>query len=162
MNNLLCIGKYVNTHGIKGEIKILSDFEYKDKVFTKGMKIYIGNTYKEYIINSYRHHKIFEMITLEGISNINEIIALKGSFVYINRDSINIDNYVLLDLIGCIVYDNTKQIGIVKDYYLDNGNTILEVVGVKTFYIPVKSNYIKNIDIKNKKIITDKGSELIL
>ena len=27
------IGKVVNTHGIKGELRILSDFPYKDKVF---------------------------------------------------------------------------------------------------------------------------------
>ena len=27
------IGKIVSTHGIKGEIRILSDFPYKDKVF---------------------------------------------------------------------------------------------------------------------------------
>ena len=29
------IGKIVNTHGIKGELRILSDFKYKDKVFKK-------------------------------------------------------------------------------------------------------------------------------
>ena len=31
--NKIYIGKVVNTHGIKGEIRILSNFEYKDKVF---------------------------------------------------------------------------------------------------------------------------------
>ena len=40
---LVYIGKYVNTHGLKGEIKILSDFEYKDKVFKAGNSIYIDN-----------------------------------------------------------------------------------------------------------------------
>lgn len=28
----VCIGKLVNTHGIKGEVKLLSNFEYKNKV----------------------------------------------------------------------------------------------------------------------------------
>ena len=36
------IGKIVNTHGIKGELRILSDFKYKDKVFKKDFKFYIG------------------------------------------------------------------------------------------------------------------------
>ena len=36
------IGKLVNTHGLKGEVRILSDFKYKDRVFIPGMKIYIG------------------------------------------------------------------------------------------------------------------------
>jgi len=164
MNDYIYIGKYVNTHGIKGEIKLLSDFEYKDKVFIKGMNIYIGDNYKKYTISSYRHHKIFDMLCLEGISNINDIISLKGSSIYIKRNSLNIDKdeYILQDLIGCVVYDNNKEIGIVKDYYMDNGNTLLEVSGNKIFYIPVNSPYIKSIDTNNKKIITKKGSELIL
>ena len=40
--NYIYIGKIVNTHGLKGEIRILSDFEFKDKVFVPNMKIYIG------------------------------------------------------------------------------------------------------------------------
>jgi ribosomal 30S subunit maturation factor RimM len=34
------IGKIVNTHGLKGEVRILSDFKYKDKVFIPEMNIY--------------------------------------------------------------------------------------------------------------------------
>ena len=55
---LVRIGKIVNTHGIKGELRILSDFEFKDKVFKKGVKVYVGKKKKEFIINSYRFHKI--------------------------------------------------------------------------------------------------------
>ena len=40
------IGKLVNTHGLKGEVRILSNFKYKDKVFIPGMKIYIGRDKK--------------------------------------------------------------------------------------------------------------------
>ena len=55
------IGKIVNTHGIKGELRILSDFKYKDKVFKKGFKFYVGKDKEELIVNSYRYHKIFDM-----------------------------------------------------------------------------------------------------
>ena len=68
--SLIKIGKIVNTHGIKGELRILSNFPYKDSVFQKGMIIYIDRKNKE-IINSYRKHKKFDMITLEGLSLIN-------------------------------------------------------------------------------------------
>ena len=56
------IGKLVNTHGLKGEVRILSDFRYKDRVFIPNMKIYIGKEKKEETISTYRHHKIFEML----------------------------------------------------------------------------------------------------
>ena len=39
---LVRIGKIVNTHGIKGELRILSNFEFNDKVLTKGVKVYGG------------------------------------------------------------------------------------------------------------------------
>jgi ribosomal 30S subunit maturation factor RimM len=37
---LIKIGKIVNTHGIKGELRILSKFPYKEKIFIKNMKLY--------------------------------------------------------------------------------------------------------------------------
>ena len=48
------LGKIVNTHGIKGEIRIISDFKFKDRVFKKGIPIYIGKLKTKEIINSYR------------------------------------------------------------------------------------------------------------
>ena len=36
------LGKIVNTHGIRGEVRILSDFLFKDAVFQKHRKFYIG------------------------------------------------------------------------------------------------------------------------
>ena len=56
------LGKIVNTHGIKGEIRILSDFDYKDIVFKKDFKIYIGKDKQEETINTYRVHKNYDMI----------------------------------------------------------------------------------------------------
>ena len=47
---MLKIGKFVNTHGIKGEIRIKSDFSRKDLIFKKGNYIYINN--KKFLIKS--------------------------------------------------------------------------------------------------------------
>ena len=46
---MIKIGKYVNTHGIKGEIRILSNFSRKDLVFMPNKKIYI----KQYELSLY-------------------------------------------------------------------------------------------------------------
>ena len=90
------IGKIVNTHGIKGEVRLLSKFPYKDKVFVKDMIIYIDKKYKE-VINSYRKHKNFDMITLVGYNNINDVLKYKGLNVYVNKDDIMLDNNKYLD-----------------------------------------------------------------
>lgn len=59
---LIKIGKIVNTHGIKGELRILSKFPYKEKIFIKNMKLYIDKKDIE-TINTYRKHKNFDMVT---------------------------------------------------------------------------------------------------
>lgn len=163
-NDYVCVGKIVNTHGIKGELRILSDFELKNKVFKKDINLYVGSEKRKFTITTYRHHKMFDMVTFKGITNINEVLSLKGLLVYVKRETLNLDNdyYILSDLIGLDVYDKDKKIGTVKDYYLDNGNTLLDVLGKKEFYIPLKSHYIKRVNLQDKKIITEGGSELIL
>ena len=60
MNDLTFIGTIVSTHGIRGELRILSDFPFKDRVFMVGHTLVIDQ--KEYKIRSYRVHKKFEMI----------------------------------------------------------------------------------------------------
>ena len=114
--NLIKIGKIVNTHGIKGELRILSKFPYKDKVFINNMKIYIDKKDIE-IINTYRRHKNFDMITLKGYNNINEVLKYKGKYVYIDSSDIKLDNNKYLDeeLIGLtVIYENIEK-GIIKD-----------------------------------------------
>ena len=80
------IGKIVNTHGIKGELRILSHFKYKNKIFSPGFKLYIGKDKYEEIINSYRVHKQFDMVTFKGYNDINEVLKYKGLYVFINSD----------------------------------------------------------------------------
>ena len=100
MNNYVYIGKIVNTHGIKGELRILSDFDKKELVFKNNFNIYIGPSYIKETINTYRVHKEYDMVTLIGYDNINEVLKYKGLNVYINRDDLNLDNndYIMSDL----------------------------------------------------------------
>ena len=81
----ICVGKIVQTHGIKGELRIRSKFLKKDRVFKKGFTLYLGDDKKPEVINTYRPHKEFDMVTFEGINNINDILYLKGSNVFVKR-----------------------------------------------------------------------------
>lgn len=149
------IGKLVNTHGLKGEVRILSDFKYKDKVFIPGMKIYIGKdkTCKE--INSYRHHKIFEMITLVGYNDINQVLKYKGCYVFVNKGDIKLDSnqYLDEDIIGLNVYVKDRSLGIVKKIENHNGNEILIVNGEKEVLIPYNFDIIESINLEKKEIM---------
>ncbi len=146
------IGKIVNTHGIKGELRIISDFDFKDRVFIKDMKIYIGKKKDEFTINSYRFHKIYDMITLTGYNNINDVEYLKGDFVYINEDDLKLnDGEIIKDkLIGFKVVIDNKNIGNITEILKTKANDVIRVE--KNILIPYVKEFIENIDKDNKTI----------
>lgn len=149
------IGKIVNTHGLKGEVRLLSDFKYKDKVFIPGMNIYVGKNKINEIINTYRHHKIFDMITMNGYNDINEVLKYKGDYVFVNKEDIKLgtNEYLDEDIIGLNVYNDDKCIGIVKKIENHNGNEILVVVNnEKKYLIPYNFDIILSINLEKKEM----------
>ncbi len=150
------IGKIVNTHGIKGELRILSKFRYKQKVFIKDMPIYIGNNKIKEIINTYRPHKSFDMITLIGYNNINEVLKYKGQNVYVQDTCIKLDENTYLDedIINLKVIYNNKEVGIVtkieKYKYQD---LIIVKSKQKEYLIPYISDIIESINLQKGIIV---------
>ncbi len=164
MNDFILIGKIVNTHGIKGEVKILSDFEYKERVFKPNIEIYIGKDKNKEVIKTYRHHKQFEMITMDEYSNINEVLKYKSQNVYVKRSilELNSNEYLYEDLIDMEIIEDKKVLGKIKDIVYNKNNILLYIKGEKYFYIPLNNEYVKNVDLVNKKVLVDGGSNLIL
>ena len=93
----LYIGKIVNTHGIKGELRIKDDLtlSQKKEIFKVGSNLIIDD--KHYKITSYRTHKDYDMVTFLGFNNINEVLFLKGKKVYKSSDEINLSEEDILD-----------------------------------------------------------------
>ena len=151
--NFIYIGEIVNTHGLKGEVRILSDFKYKNEIFKVGSHLYIGKKKEEVIIKTYRTHKNYDMVTLEGKNDINDVIIYKGELVYFDKDNLNIDGYLDEDLIGFTVYQNDKNVGIVKSLKQSKLYTLLVVINnEKEYLVPNNANFVLNVDLVNKKI----------
>ena len=150
------VGKIVNTHGIKGELRILSDFDYKEKVFQVNNKLIIDD--KEYIIKSHRIHKNYDMVTLNNYKDINEVLFLLKKKVYVNSDKINLSEDEVLDeeLINYTIktIDN-KQGKILEIFKASKDNKILRVLFDKEILIPVNSPMIKMIDKEKKEVLVE-------
>lgn len=145
------IGKVTNTHALKGEIRILSNFEFKNKVFTKGFKLYVGHLKTEETIETYRRHKQFDMVKFVGIDNINDVIKYKGASVFINEEDLNLsdDEILVEELIGMKVYNDNSLVGNITEYREDNGN---KNIRVNDKLIPFNKDFISKIDKQNKEI----------
>lgn len=149
--NKIYIGKVVNTHGIKGEIRILSNFEYKDKVFKINNKLIIGD--KTYEIKSHRIHKGYNMVTLDDYNNINDVLFLLKKDVYFNEEDLLLDNNQVLDseLLTYNVINNRGENGdVLEVFFASEKNKIIRVKFDKEYLIPYNSPMIKEIN-KNKK-----------
>lgn len=140
---MIYVGKYTGTHGLKGEIKILSNFSRKDLVFIPNNIIYINS--KPYKILTHRVHKTYNMVTLEGITDIKDIIDLRGSNVYIE----NIDvPYLIEDFINYKVIKDKEYS--VKEI-IENPKYKILVLSNKEM-IPLIDEFIEKID-NDKRII---------
>ena len=136
--NYILIGKIVNTHGIKGELRIISDFPYKDRVFKKNFNIYIGK------------------------DKINEVLKYKGSLVYINRLDLKLNDneYLECDLLDFNIIINNNIIGKLSSFENHNNNNKIIIVKnkEKEILLPYNNNLIENINL-DKKEITYKNIE---
>ena len=150
------VGKVVGTHGIKGAIRIISDFQFKDKVFVVGNILVIND--KDYVIRSYRKHKNFDMVTLNDYNDINEVLFLVRNKVYFDKEKLNLSNEEVLDedLLEFKVIDKDGRVGKVVEVFLASPtNKIIRVMFDKEYLIPVYSPMLKSVDKSNKCIYVD-------
>lgn len=153
---MIYIGKIVSTHGIKGELRIISDFQYKDKIFVVGNKLIInGNEYK---IRSYRKHKNFDMVTLNDYKDINEVLFLLKNKVYFKEEDLKLSDDEILDseLLKYKVESKDKREGrILEIFFASEKNKIIRIMLDKEYLIPYNSPMIVKIDKHKKVLIVD-------
>mgnify|MGYP004609073523 FL=1 len=154
--NKIYVGLVVSTHGIKGEIRIVSKLEksLKDKVFKIGNSILIND--KEYKIKSYRRHKNYDMVLLEDFNNINDVLFLMKQKVYLDSKYIELSakedfelNYKEYEVIT-----SDKQKGIVKSLE-ETGNNykiIRVLINNREELVPYNEHFLKKIDSSKKQV----------
>lgn len=158
----LKIGQIVNTHGVKGEVKI---YPYTDNIenMRKLKKIYLDSELKlEYLVKGTKIVKNMIVFKLEGIDTIEQTENIMQEFVYINKEKIKERNtYYVEDLIGLEVFtmDNLDEIskatyfGKLVDVYNTGANDIYEVkTETEVVYLPAIKDVILKVDIEEGKI----------
>ena len=111
------VGQIVNTHGIKGEVKVKSNSDFTDTRFQPGEVLIVNHHHNEIemTITSYRIHKGFHMLKFEGINHINDVEQYKGDYLFQERDhediELNENEFYYSDIIGCTVFNNDTPIG---------------------------------------------------
>ena len=160
MEEYLEIGQIVNTNGLKGTLKVkpltddITRFEDLETVYIEKGKELI-----EFTIQEVKYSKNMVLLKLEGIDNIDEAEKYKNFYLKINReDAVELeeDSYFIVDIIGCEVYTDTDELlGKVIDVFPTGSNDVYTVKNSEgtEILLPAIEDVIKDVDIKNKKII---------
>ena len=157
----LKVGKIVNTHSLKGEVKVISSTDFEEERFKKGSKLLItrGNQLiREVVVQSYRNHKNFLLVKFEGIDSVEEAEKLKNLQIKIDSDKVGEleeNEFYFHQIIGCEVFDeNDKNLGEIIDILTPGANDVWVIKGEngKEILIPYIEDVVKKIDIISKKV----------
>lgn len=154
------IGQIVNTNGLKGVVKVnpftddISKFEDLKYVY-----IQLKSELKKVKIEQVRYNKNQVLIKLEGIDSIEEAEKYRNFYLKTEKESqedLGEDTYYIVDLIGLDVYsDKNEYLGKIEDVFPTGSNDVYVVkdnLG-KQILIPAIADVVKEVDLKNKKMI---------
>jgi 16S rRNA processing protein RimM len=150
---LLQAGKIVNTHALRGDVRI---YPYCDSAeFICDVKtLYVdGQPYK---ITSARTHKGQAMVHFKGIDRIEQAEVLVGKIAYFDKNEVDLEEgrYFIDDIIGMTVEDvDTGEVyGKVTEVIPTGANDVFEVTGERVLLVPKIDEVIIDIDL-DKEII---------
>lgn len=153
----------MNTHGIRGELKVKAITDFADERFAKGATVYrlADGKYHPETVEKARVHKGMWLITFKGVTNINEVEAYKGEELFVaenDRESLSDGEYYYSDIIDCTVLDESGQIiGTVKEIMETGANDVWIVKRPKgpDALIPVIADVVKDVNVVDQTITID-------
>ncbi|MEI3158437.1 ribosome maturation factor RimM [Monoglobus pectinilyticus] len=163
-DDLLEIGKIVNTHGIRGEVKIQpwcdepELFDELEYLFIEGEK---------YNIVRNRFHKTCQIVQLENVNNIDDAERFKNKIVYINRDALELPEgrYYIADIEGLTVKEqNGRILGVVDEIIKTGSNDVYslkDTFNKKPVLIPVIEGVVLETNIDGGYIVVKLPKGLI-
>ncbi len=151
------IGKIVNTHGLKGEVKVYPHTDDMSR-FEDAKYLIFEGTDEKLEIESIRYQKAMVYLKFKGKDKIEQVEPFLQREVYVDEENmreLEEDEYMIDTLIGLDVFlQDGQRIGMVKDLlqYSANDVLVLECDG-KEVLIPFLKQFVPQIDIGGKKMI---------
>ena len=160
MNEYLFIGKIVGTHGIKGEVKLRVEYAGIKELLKVNTNLYLSSKYLKKKIIKIRYHKINYLVLFDEVDNINQVLSLVGSSVYLKKDEIKDVFHTKDTLLGLKVLYKSKLLGHVTNLLsVGEENQLLEIDS--KILIPFQKIFVKKIDYEEQEILLDMIEGLI-
>jgi len=156
----IVVGKIVNTHGLKGEVKVLSQTDFKADRYEPKHQLYIDFKGEKIFVTvkKYRPHQGFDLLTFEEFDDINLVEKFKGSDLYAQKQApihLNPGEYQMSDLIVLNVLQGTKPVGVVEALrtYPQCDYLVIKTPESKSALVPFLSAFILDVNLDLKQIL---------
>ncbi|MCJ8010573.1 ribosome maturation factor RimM [Paenibacillus sp. KQZ6P-2] len=160
---LMNVGKIVNTHGLKGEIKVLPHTDFPEIRFAKGSELLIvpedGKAPLPITVQSSRFHKNMYIVKLEGYDNINDVEKFKGSMLKVTQEDLvelPEDEFYFHQIVGChVVTDEGQDLGVITEILTPGANDVWVVKSPagKSILIPYIDDIVLDVNVTDKKVL---------
>ncbi len=159
---LVQLGTITGTHGLDGTVKAICLTDFGELRYQAGNQVMLRDKNNEIVltltVKEYRHSGRFDFITFEELTNPEDAIKYKGFDVVIDKKDAFIPEgfYAFMDLEKCDVYDEDNNLlGHVTKVEEYPAQDTLRVKGVngKEFMVPFVDEFIKDVNLENKKIV---------
>ncbi|WP_017727285.1 ribosome maturation factor RimM [Halalkalibacterium ligniniphilum] len=171
MSKWFKVGKIVNTHGVRGEVRVISTTDFPEERYAVGTTLYLESPNQEkrpLVVSGHRQHKSFDLLRFEGLDSINEVEGFKGCLLMVPEEELQDleeGEFYYYEIIGCTVQtDDGRELGKVKEILAPGANDVWVVQrkeGGKDILIPYIDEVVVDINVENK-IITIHAIEGLL
>ena len=140
-------GEIVNTHGVRGEVKVLCWLDAPEMLCEFDRCRIAG---KDYEMESVRVQKTCNLVKLSGVDTMEAAQKLRGKVLELYREDIDDEVIFAAELVGVEVYADGQCIGTVREVLDYPGNAVYVVRGEHEYMIPAVKQFILSTDmVKN-------------
>jgi len=161
-DKLYTVGKIVNTHGIRGELKIFPETDFPDERFAKGSALVFydprNHTALPVVVESAREQKKLMIIKFQGFSDINEVEKYKGWLLKVEQKYVSElpeDEFYHHEIIGCtVVTDEGEQLGTISEILSPGANDVwvVERENGKPVLLPYIDEVVLEVNVVEKRV----------
>lgn len=142
-------GEIVNTHGVRGEVKVLCWLDAPE-MLCEFDRCRVGG--KDYEMESVRVQKTCNLVKLSGVETMEDAQKLRGKVLELYREDIDDDVIFAAELIGVEVFADGEHIGAIREVLDYPGNAVYVVGGEHEYMIPAVKQFILSTDMEKNEM----------
>lgn len=142
-------GEIVTTHGVRGEVKILSWLDSPEMLCEFDRCRISG---REYVMDSVRVQKTCNLVKLRGVDTMEDAQKLRGKTMELYREDISDELIFASELVDVEVYADGARIGKIKEVLDYPGNSVYVVQGEREYLIPAVKEFILSTDLEKNQM----------